>query len=128
MNHKWKKLKLKECSNILECKDRGILSLCNNGKPFTELVFFDTDCFCGCFLVTFKVCKCGDLIETIKTNNNGVLTITRKNNNCIEIVTLEGTLEIIEDEKDCCCHKKDECFKTVKLNVEKIQGKKFFKC
>ena len=128
MNHKWEKLKLRDCSTIIDSKNKGVLSLCNSNQPFAEVIFFDTDCFCGCFMITFTVCKCGDLIDAIKNNNNAILTITRRCNNYIESVNLEGTLEIIDDNDNCCCKKKGDCFKTIRLNVDKISGKRFFKC
>mgnify|MGYP003571295960 CR=1 FL=1 len=127
MNYKYEKLKLRDCSNIIDSKNRGTLSVCFDGKPYSELVFYDTDCFCGCFIVYFNICKCGELIEKINNGSYASLLITRKCNNEIETVNLEGTLEILEEKEDCCCEKKKDCFKTVKLNIDKINGRIYYK-
>ena len=124
----YEKLKLQECSNIIQNKNRGVLSLCGYSAPYQELVFYDTDCFCGCLNIYFKTCDCGTLMKYLKANNSASLLISRKCNNYIETVIIEGDLEVLDDEVDCCCKKKDECFKTVQLTINNICGKKYYMC
>ncbi len=128
MNYKYKKLKLQDCSYIIQNKNRGVLSICEGNYPYQDLVFYDTDCFCGCIVLYFKVCKCGELIEKIQNNNNASLLVTNSCNNAIDTVTLTGTLELLEEEEDCCCEKKKDCFRTVRFSIENIKGKRYCKC
>ena len=129
MNHRCEKLKMKECSNIIQNKSRAVLATCNFNKPHEELVFYDTDCFCGCISVFFDVCKSGDVIENLENNNSASLLITNKCNNIIEIVTLEGTLHTIEENDDCCCNRQNNrCFQKLEFKVSKVSGKRLIKC
>ncbi len=123
----YEKLKLKECSNIIQNKERATLAVCNYDCPYQELIFYDTDCFCGCLTIYFKVCKCGELIKHLNNNDNVSLLITNNCNYYIETVELEGTIDILEDEVDCCCKNKNDCFKKVRFNLEKVNGKRYCK-
>ena len=84
----YEKLKLQECSNIIQNKNRGVLSLGGYSAPYQELVFDDTDCFCGCLNIYFKTCDCGTLMKYLKANNSASLLISRKCNNYIETVII----------------------------------------
>jgi hypothetical protein len=67
-------------------------------------------------------------MDNIENNNNASILITNKCNNVIETVNLEGHLHIIED-NDCCCqnHKKD-CYQSLEFKVDKVSGKRYYKC
>ena len=121
----YEKLKLRDCSNIIQNKNRAVLSVCNYGNPYQELVYYDTDSFCGCITLYFKICKCGELVNIINDNEQASLLITNNCNNYLETVELEGTLDILEDEVDCCCREKKDCFKKVRFNIDKINGKRY---
>ena len=96
----YEKMKLRDCSNIIQNKSRAVLSICNCNMPYQELVYYDTDCFCGCISLYFKICKCGSLANIIGDNEPASLLITNNCNNYTETVELQGTLDILEDEVD----------------------------
>ena len=121
----YEKLKLKECSNIIQNKNRAVLSVCNCNNPYQELVWYDTDCFCGCITLYFKICKCGELANIINDNEQASLLITNTCNNYVETVLLEGTLDILDDEVDCCCREKKTCYKKVRFNIDRVSGKRY---
>lgn len=122
----YEKLKLKECSNIIQNKNKAVLSVCNGNFPYQELIWYDFDCFCGCISLYFKICKCGDLANIINDNDEASLLITNNCNN-IESVLLTGTLDILDDEVDCCCREKKTCFKKIRFNIDRVSGKRYCK-
>lgn len=129
MNYRCERLKMKECSNIIQNKSRAVLATCHFNKPYQELVYYDTDCFCGCIAIFFDVCKSGEIMENLENNNNASLLITNKCNNEIEIVRLEGTLHTNDDKDDCCCIKQNNrCFQKLEFKVDKVSGKRLTKC
>ena len=121
----YEKMKLRDCSNIIQNKSRAVLSICNCNIPYQELVYYDTDCFCGCISLYFKICKCGSLANIIGDNEPASLLIINNCNNYTETVELQGTLDVLEDEVDCCCREKKTCFQTVRFNLDKISGKRY---
>lgn len=127
MNYTFDRLKNQNCLNIIQNKDHGILTICNYDDIYSELVFYDTDCFCGCLTLYFNICKCGQLAGIIDNNDTATLVITRRCGNTYETVTLEGTLEEVEEEK-CCCQEREKCFKTIKFDITNMCGKKYCRC
>ena len=120
------RLKNQTCLNIIKNKNHGVLSICNYDNIYSELVFYDTDCFCGCLNLYFDICKCGQLASILENNEMAILTITNRCGNTYELVVLEGTLEE-EPEERCCCSENDNCSKTVKFTITNMTGKKYCK-
>ena len=121
----YERLKLRDCSNIIQNNNRAVLSVCNGNAPYQELVCYDTDCFCGCISIYFKICKCGRLSEIIGDDEPASLLITNNCNNSTKTCRLEGTLELLDDEPNCCCEEKKTCFKRVRFNINNIDGRKY---
>ena len=126
MNYKYKNLKKQDCASIVQSKNHGVLSICDYNKVYSELVFYDIDCFCNCFNIYFNTCKCGTLMDILQTNNEATLFITYKCNNYYETVSLDGTLEIVKED-DCCCKEDCNCFETIKFTVNNMSGKRYCK-
>ena len=121
----YENLKLRTCSNIIQNKRRGVLAVNNYNTPYQELICYDTDCFCGCITLFFNICKCGTLNNIINDNEPASLLITNTCGNRTETVLLEGTLEIIDDEVNCCCREENKCTKKVKFNINNVSGKRY---
>lgn len=127
---KYTKLKKKEALKILEQNSNGILSVCCNEIPYSYPICYDTDSFCGCINLYFRIKKCSKLASILKNNNTvSITTATITNNNywfgCssepINIIAI-GEANLLEDNTDCCS-KKDDCFINVEVVIIDIEGR-----
>lgn len=125
MNNEIKKLKMQECYKIVQNSNTGTLCLCDNGMPYATVINYDTDCYCCNLILYFNVCKCGEAIDIISNNENACILVNNRYGNCRDSVLLEGTLDILEDEVDCCCNQEEKCSVSLKFTPCKITGRRY---
>ena len=124
------KLKKKDAINLLEQNNSGILNVCYNNIPYSYPICYDTDSFCGCTTIYFKVKKCSKLADILKNNNIVSLNINSYfNNNCwlgcnnnLVNITALGEANLIENNNDCC-NPKDDCFITYEVCISDIEAR-----
>lgn len=123
MNTNFTKLKMQDAIKTIQNNDLCTLTLCNNGSPFCTPIIYDSDCYCGNIKLTFETCIDGKLSELIENDNNCCCQLTNRCNNKIEVITMEGTCEILPNESTCPCLHEESCFVTVEFTPCKITGR-----
>lgn len=123
MNTNFTRLKMQEAMKIIQNNDLCTLTLFDNGTPFCTPIIYDSDCFCGNIKLLFETCVDGHLAELFQNDNHCCCQITNRCNNKVEVVTLEGTCEIIPNENTCPCLNEESCFVTVEFTPCQITGR-----
>lgn len=124
MKLKYKKIKMEDAYNIIRNNNSAILSACSNRRVYCMPINYDTDCYCGCLKLYFELCKCGEDTNAIMCNDEVCISVL---NNCT-MVSMEGTINILPDEADCCCNPIDDCTIRVEFVPTKIIGKRYYSC